>query len=140
VGYYKGIYVLNYNTQPFQMSRRYTKSNLEEIVSVQLENLNAMHDLLSIMKHQNGLLNSANKKLKDEITDFKQKLYPTRKEIPKSEGRRISSLYQSRRVGAMCLFVCRVFKLHTTYLYPYQKYGIYTESVYNQHLWVAFIS
>lgn len=61
------------------MSRRYTKSDLEEIVSVQLENLNAMHDLLSIMKHQNVLLDSANKKLKDEITDFKQKLYPTRK-------------------------------------------------------------
>ena len=61
------------------MSRRYTKTDLEQIVSVQLENLNAMHDLLSIMKHQNELLNSANKKLKDEITDFKQKLYPTRK-------------------------------------------------------------
>lgn len=61
------------------MSRRYTKSDLEEVVSVQLENLNAMHDLLSIMKHQNELLDSANKKLKDEITDFKQKLYPTRK-------------------------------------------------------------
>ena len=61
------------------MSRRYTKVDLEEVVSVQLENLNAMHDLLSIMKHQNELLDSANKKLKDEITDFKQKLYPTRK-------------------------------------------------------------
>lgn len=31
------------------------------------------------MKHQNELLNSANKKLKDEITDFKQKLYPVQK-------------------------------------------------------------
>ncbi|QMU64581.1 MAG: hypothetical protein GKR88_09985 [Flavobacteriaceae bacterium] len=61
------------------MSRRYTKADLEKIVSVQLENLNAIHDLLSIMKYQNELLNSANKKLKDEITDFKQKLYPTRK-------------------------------------------------------------
>jgi len=61
------------------MNRRYTKSDLEEIVSVQLENLNAMHDLLSIMKHQNELIDSANKKLKDEITDFKQKIYPTRK-------------------------------------------------------------
>ena len=61
------------------MSRRYTKADLERIVSMQYENLNAIHDLLSIMKHQNELLNSANKKLKDEITDFKQKLYPTRK-------------------------------------------------------------
>lgn len=61
------------------MSQRYTKADLEEIVSVQLDNLNAMHDLLSIMKHQNQLLDSANKKLKDEITDFKQKLYPTQR-------------------------------------------------------------
>ena len=62
------------------MSRRYTKTDLEQIVSVQLENLNAMHDLLSIMKHQNELLNSANKKLKDEISEFKEKhvIYPTR--------------------------------------------------------------
>lgn len=61
------------------MNRRYTKADLENLVYSQLENLDAMHDLLSIMKHQNELLNSANKKLKDEITDFKQKLYPTRK-------------------------------------------------------------
>lgn len=58
------------------MNKRYTKADLEQIVSVQLENLNVMHDLLSIMKHQNELLNSANKKLKDEIIDLKQKLYP----------------------------------------------------------------
>lgn len=32
------------------MSSRYTKADLEQIVSVQLENLNAMHDLHSIMK------------------------------------------------------------------------------------------
>lgn len=58
------------------MNRRYTKADLEQIVYAQLENLNAMHDLLSIMKHQNELLNSANKKLKDEITEFKLKDYP----------------------------------------------------------------
>lgn len=57
------------------MTRRYTKSDLEQIVYTQLENLNAMHDLLSIMKHQNELLEKANKKLKDEISDFKQKMY-----------------------------------------------------------------
>lgn len=61
------------------MNRRYTKADLEQIVLVQLENLEAMHELLSIMKHQTELLHSANKKLKDEITDFKQKRYPTRK-------------------------------------------------------------
>ena len=62
------------------MSRRYTKADLERIVTVQLENLNAMHDLISIMKHQNELLNNANKKLKDEISGFKGKhvIYPTR--------------------------------------------------------------
>lgn len=63
------------------MSYRYTKADLEEIVYTQLENLNAMHDLLSIMKHQNELLQNANKKLKDEISEFKdkQQSYLTRK-------------------------------------------------------------
>lgn len=61
------------------MSRRYTKADLEKIVVVQLENLNAMHDLLSIMKVQNELLNNANKKLKDEVSDFKQKFYSQKK-------------------------------------------------------------
>ena len=59
--------------------RKYTKANLEQIVCTQLENLNAMHDLLSIMKVQNELIQNANKKLKDEISEFKQKQYPTRK-------------------------------------------------------------
>ena len=58
------------------MSRRYTKADLEKIVTTQLENLNAVHDLLSIMKHQNELLEQANKKLKDEISDFNKKVYP----------------------------------------------------------------
>lgn len=57
------------------MSTRYTKADLERIVSVQLENLNAMHDLLSIMKVQNELIHNANKKLKEEIMDFKVKTY-----------------------------------------------------------------
>ncbi len=57
------------------MSTRYTKADLERIVSVQLENLNAMHDLLSIMKVQNELIHNANKKLKEEILDFKVKTY-----------------------------------------------------------------
>jgi len=65
---------------------RYTKDQLEEIVFSQLENLNAMNDLLSIMKHQNELLHNANKKLKDEISEFKEKqhVYPTRKRSSKS--------------------------------------------------------
>lgn len=55
------------------MTRRYTKADLEELVCHQLENLNAMHDLLNIMKTQNDLLENANKKLKNEISDFKRK-------------------------------------------------------------------
>ena len=60
---------------------QYTKADLEELVSCQLENLNAMHDLLSIMKVQNELLHNTNKKLKEEIAEFKGKqfIYPTRK-------------------------------------------------------------
>ena len=56
--------------------KKYTKADLEQIVCVQLENLNAMHDLLSIMKVQNELIQNTNKKLKDEISEFKQKQYP----------------------------------------------------------------
>lgn len=52
---------------------RYTKADLEELVSHQLENLNAMHDLLHIMKVQNELLENANKKLNTEISEFKEK-------------------------------------------------------------------
>lgn len=65
---------------------RYTKADLEQIVYTQLENLNAMHDLLNMMKVQNELLHNANKKQKDEIYEFKEKqhVYPTRKISSKS--------------------------------------------------------
>ncbi|WP_420322888.1 hypothetical protein [Flagellimonas sp.] len=61
--------------------RRYTKADLEQIVYTQLQNLDAMHDLLRIMKVQNELLENANKKLSDEISEFKDKQvrYPTGK-------------------------------------------------------------
>jgi len=39
-----------------------------------LENLNAIHDLLRIMKVQNELIENANKKLKDEVIDFKKRV------------------------------------------------------------------
>lgn len=63
----------------YKPMRTYTKADLEQIVMTQLENLNAMNDLLSIMKVQNELLHNANKKLKDEIAEFKEKhfVYPT---------------------------------------------------------------
>ena len=57
--------------------KRYTKADLEELVYCQLENLNAMHDLLKIMKTQNELLENANIKLSDEGWDFKQMYYAT---------------------------------------------------------------
>ena len=58
---------------------RYTKADLEQIVHTQLENLNAIHDLLRIMKLQNELIENANKKLQDEVLDFKKHVaYPTR--------------------------------------------------------------
>lgn len=55
------------------MKKRYTKAHLEEIVFAQLENLNAMHDLLSILK--------INTSLKQEISEFKEQqiMYPTRR-------------------------------------------------------------
>ena len=61
--------------------RRYTKADLEQIIHTQLQNLDAMHDLLRIMKVQNELIENANKKLRDEISEFKDKQvrYPTRK-------------------------------------------------------------
>ena len=57
----------------------YTKAELEQIVSMQYQNLNAIHDLLSIMKQQNELLENVNKKLKDEIDGVKRKMYAGRK-------------------------------------------------------------
>ncbi|MEP0266287.1 hypothetical protein [Dokdonia sp.] len=53
---------------------RYTKADLEQVVYTQLDNLNAIHDLLRVMKLQNELIENANKKLKDEIIDFKKRV------------------------------------------------------------------
>lgn len=68
---------------------RYTKADLEDLVCCQLENLNAMHDLLNIMKVQNELLHNVNRKLKEEIAEVKDKHveYPT--------GRRNRNLQRS---------------------------------------------
>ncbi|WP_417237230.1 hypothetical protein [Bizionia paragorgiae] len=53
---------------------KYTKADLEQVVYTQLDNLNAIHDLLRVMKLQNELIENANKKLKDEIIDFKKRV------------------------------------------------------------------
>ena len=63
------------------MSKRYTKADLEEIVYKQLDNLNAMHDLLRIMKVQNDLIQNINQTLREEIGQFKEQqvMYPRRR-------------------------------------------------------------
>lgn len=59
---------------------RYTKEQLEEVVHAQFKNLNAIHDLLRIMKLQKELIENAHKKLKKEVIDFKKLInYSTRK-------------------------------------------------------------
>ena len=65
------------------MSRRYTKADLEEIVYKQLDNLNAMHDLLRIMKVQNDLIQNINQTLREEISQFKEQqvMYPTKRKL-----------------------------------------------------------
>ena len=63
------------------MKKRYTKADLEQIVSKQLENLDAMHDLLAIMKLQNDLIQNINHTLRKEIGQFQKEQinYPTRR-------------------------------------------------------------
>lgn len=55
---------------------RYSKAHLEELVFTQLENLNAIHDLLRIIKAQNELLQKANDKLSKQLADHKSTIYP----------------------------------------------------------------
>ena len=61
------------------MSKIYTKADLEQIVYRKLDNLNAMHDLLRIMKVQNDLIQNINQTLREEIGQFKEQQfkYPT---------------------------------------------------------------
>ncbi len=65
--------VNNFNTLIMPRTK-YTKADLEQVVYTQLDNLNAIHDLLRVMKLQNELIENANKKLKDEIIDFKKRV------------------------------------------------------------------
>ena len=63
------------------MRKRYTKAQLEEIDFAPLENLNAKHDLLSILKFQNNLILKIKTLLKQEISEFKEQqvMCPTRR-------------------------------------------------------------
>lgn len=55
--------------------KRYTKADLQALVYHQLENLDAMHDLVRLMKEQNELLAKANKQLKEAVSDEVVKPY-----------------------------------------------------------------
>lgn len=58
---------------------RYTKEQLEKIVYTQHENLEAMHDLLQLMKLQTDLIKSVNKKVTKDMIGIKNTFakYPT---------------------------------------------------------------
>jgi len=51
---------------------RYTKEHLEQIVLTQLDNLEAMNDLIASMKKQTELVTKINKKLEDEMNGVKK--------------------------------------------------------------------
>lgn len=67
---------------------KYSKAHLEELVFTQLENLNAIHDLLRIIKTQNELLQKANEKLSKQLSDHKNTIYhkPLRRRRPDAEA------------------------------------------------------
>ena len=50
------------------MTKKYTQSDLDQIVLTQLQNLNAIQDLLRIMKRQNELIEKAVWQLKDDLS------------------------------------------------------------------------
>ena len=64
------------------LMKTYTKADLEKIIMTQLENLNAMNDLVTIMKVQNQLLNNVNKRLQQEVSEVKDKCVSYRRKTP----------------------------------------------------------
>jgi hypothetical protein len=54
---------------------RYNKAELERIVVAQLDNLDAMNDLVAIMRTQNELLRKANERLESVVEEFGKKRY-----------------------------------------------------------------
>lgn len=67
---------------------KYTKAHLEKIVLAQLDNIQAMSDLLITVKAQTELIRKANKKLADEINMLGRKQYALvgRKKKAKAAG------------------------------------------------------
>ncbi|SKB99316.1 hypothetical protein [Dyadobacter psychrophilus] len=54
---------------------KYTKAHLERIVFAQLDNIEAMNDLLITVKAQTEMIQKANKILEKEVEKFKVKKY-----------------------------------------------------------------
>ena len=57
----------------------YTWDKLEEIIMTQLDNLDAMNDLICVMKEQTDLITRMNKKLRTELDEVNRKVYQVRK-------------------------------------------------------------
>lgn len=47
----------------------YTKPQLERIIAVQLDHIDALQDLLSLVKEQNTLIAKVNERLRRELSD-----------------------------------------------------------------------
>lgn len=67
------------------MMKRYTKSELEKLIMVQLQNLNTQGEHIRLIKEQNELLLKYNHKLIDELSDKLEepKPYPIPKKTKK---------------------------------------------------------
>lgn len=63
------------------MKKKYKKADLEELISLQLENLNGVHDLVSIMRYQNDLLEQVNGSFKTEVLRFNQQIKKKKNDV-----------------------------------------------------------
>lgn len=54
-------------------TKKYSKAELEEVIYLQFENLNAIHDLLKVLKLQNGLIEKITKKINELFDNSKDK-------------------------------------------------------------------
>ncbi|MBO0355229.1 hypothetical protein J0656_14485 [Muricauda ruestringensis] len=52
------------------MSKRFTKSDLEQIISLQQESLEAMQKVLGGLRNQNDRLERSNQKLRKRISEY----------------------------------------------------------------------
>lgn len=52
---------------------RYTRDQMEEIIFIQLDNLNAIGEQAQLLKQQNELLNKVNQELREELIEYKKR-------------------------------------------------------------------